>query len=118
MDVKVLDCTRYLDMQELLCAADFLITDYSSSMFDISIMGKPCFLYADDKDEYDRGFYFKLQDLPFSLAESQSELLDNISNFNIEKYNLKLKVFYDDQIGLWAKGNACHDIYKWIKKNS
>ena len=70
------DATAYPDMQELLCAADLLITDYSSSMFDYALTGKPIVRFATDVEAYqkDRDFYFPLEELPFPLARSNQEL--------------------------------------------
>ena len=72
----VVDATAYPDMQELLCAADLLITDYSSSMFDYALTGKPIVRFATDIEAYqkDRNFYFPLEQLPFPLARSNEEL--------------------------------------------
>ena len=47
------------DMTEYLIVSDVLITDYSSSMFEFIITGKPCFLFCPDLDNYEkneRGF--------------------------------------------------------------
>lgn len=57
-----ISATAYPDMQDLLCAADFLITDYSSCMHDFSLMKKPVFLYVPDYIEYmkERGFYYDI----------------------------------------------------------
>ena len=71
---NVVDATRYHDMQELLCASDMLITDYSSSMFDFAMQQRPCILYATDAERYDRGFYFNLRELPFPLATTSTRL--------------------------------------------
>lgn len=73
---RLLDATSYPDMQELLCVADLLITDYSSSMFDYALTGKPVVQFATDIEEYqkDRDFYFRLDQLPFPLARSNEEL--------------------------------------------
>ena len=56
---EVLDVSGYPDMQELLGAADMLITDYSSAVWDYSFLFRPCFLYVPDLEEYLRrtGFY-------------------------------------------------------------
>ena len=72
----ILDATAYPDMQELLCAADILVTDYSSCMFDFALSGKPCFQFATDIEAYrlDRNFYFPLDTLPFPLAGSNQAL--------------------------------------------
>ena len=78
----IIDATKYHDMQELLCISDMLITDYSSSMFDMSVLEKPCILYATDSKEYDRGYYFDFNELPYPLASSNEELTEIIKNFN------------------------------------
>ena len=73
---RLVDATAYPDMQELLCAAGLLITDYSSSMFDYALTGKPIVQFATDIEAYqkDRDFYFPLDSLPFPLARSNEEL--------------------------------------------
>ena len=55
---EIVDARDWNDMQELLCASDILITDYSSSMWDFALMKRPCFLYMPDKKIYElnRGF--------------------------------------------------------------
>ena len=48
------------DMAEYCLCTDVLITDYSGSMFDFPLTGKPCFLYVPDLENYqnnERGFY-------------------------------------------------------------
>ena len=51
---KIIDVNQYDDMQELLLVSDILITDYSTSMFDFSIMNKPVFLFATDIEQYQK----------------------------------------------------------------
>ena len=72
----VVDATTYPDMAELLCAANLLISDYSSTMFDYALTGKPIVQFATDIEDYtkDRDFYFALDQLPFPLARSNEEL--------------------------------------------
>jgi CDP-glycerol glycerophosphotransferase len=55
-----IDVTLYPDVTELYIAADILITDYSSVMFDFTNTGKPMIFLAPDLKFYeeDRGFYF------------------------------------------------------------
>lgn len=84
---SAIDATHYPDMQELLIAAEVLITDYSSTMFEtIYNPRKVCFLYADDLSEYDRGFYFDVKTLPFSFSQNMDELEKNILGFDREEY--------------------------------
>ncbi len=116
---SIIDMTLYHDMQELLCISDMLITDYSSSMFDFTMLGKPCLLYASDIENYnqDRGTYFNIESLPFPLAETEDELINVIEKFDQAAYKHDLKKFYIDTIGLFEKGKASENITKWILKN-
>ena len=69
--------SKYPDMQELLRACDLLITDYSSSMFDMAVAGKKCVLYVPDLETYlanERGLYFDLMELPFPKAMDMDAL--------------------------------------------
>ena len=56
----VIDVTFYPNIADLFIAADVLVTDYSSVMFDFSATGKPIIFLTPDLKEYeaDRGFYF------------------------------------------------------------
>lgn len=68
----VIDVTAYPDMQELLLASDVLITDYSSSIWDFALTGKPGFLYTPDLGEYagEREFYTPIETWPYPFAEN------------------------------------------------
>ncbi len=57
------DVSAYPNVSELYLAADVLVTDYSSIMFDFAITGKPIVLFTYDLDDYQdrlRGFYLDL----------------------------------------------------------
>ena len=53
--INTFDATRYDDMQELLAAADAVISDYSSLMFDYGLTKRPCFQFATDIAAYEKG---------------------------------------------------------------
>ena len=82
------NATDYPDMQELLLASDVLLTDYSSCMWDFSLMHKPCFLYARDIDEYrgERDFYTPIESWPFPLAADNDGLEKVIAEFDEDAY--------------------------------
>ncbi|MDF2507681.1 MAG: glycosyl/glycerophosphate transferase [Microbacterium sp.] len=75
---RVIDVTGYPETARLLLAADALITDYSSVMFDFSVTGKPMYFLVPDLDHYRgqlRGFYFDLAErAPGPLVRTQEEL--------------------------------------------
>ena len=112
---NAIDTSSYSDIQDLLCAADVLITDYSSSMFDYIFMYKPCFIYAKDLNEYERGFYYPIFELPFSVAQSNVELIENIKKFDGDNYCEQINTFLN-RIGSCEKGTSCRTLFKRIQK--
>ena len=83
-DSAVRDVSGWADISELYLAADALVTDYSSTMFDFAITGKPQLFFtydlADFRDRV-RGFYFDLEDVaPGPLLATSRELLDALAD--------------------------------------
>ncbi len=110
---NAIDASNYPDMQELLVAADLLITDYSSSMFDYMYSGKPCIIYATDIEVYDRGFYLSIRELPFPIAETEKQLemiLQEEPNPNYKDFLIK--------ISSKEEGSASQQLYEYLKKNA
>ncbi|MGN1202318.1 MAG: CDP-glycerol glycerophosphotransferase family protein, partial [Eubacterium sp.] len=118
-DVKnTVDASKYPDMQELIATADFMITDYSSCMFDMLIAGKSCILYAPDAEEYskdERGLYFDFDELPFPMAKTNEQLESEILCFDSEKYRAKSKSFMR-KIGSYETGHASEKVAEYIKE--
>ena len=115
---SVIDMTKYHDMQELLCISDVLMTDYSSSMFDYSLLERPCILYATDLEAYDRGYYHKFSELPYPIAQSQEELINIIETFDHQAYQTALNDFMQNTIRICEKGEACKAQVEWMKEKS
>ena len=114
---NVYDITQAPDITEYLFAADVMISDYTSAMFDFIILGKPCFIYAIDQKEYDRGFYWSLDSLPFPIATDTEKLIANIESFNAESYKKGTDYFKENIWGLEEDGKACERFYTWMKNN-
>jgi len=112
---SVIDVTKYNDMHELLYISDILITDVSSSIFDFSILKRPCFLYMNDLETYERGYYFDFHKLPFELCKTFDDLNLAILKFNYNEYLNKLNLF-NNELGTCEKGNSSEQIIKWIKE--
>lgn len=92
----MIDVSQADDMNEIMAATDALITDYSSSAFDAVNIYIPVFLYVDDLDEYikERGrLMWNIEDLPFSTARTNGELVKNIMEFNDAEYRKTIDVF-------------------------
>lgn len=105
---RVIDVSRYPDMNELIAASDMLITDYSSSIFESAIMKQPGFLFVEDEKEYveDRGeLMFKLDDMPFPKACNMDELIVRIENFDVRPYRCAVEDFMK-KLGFFEDGKA------------
>jgi CDP-glycerol glycerophosphotransferase len=114
---NLVNVSDYPDMQEILHEADILITDYSSSMWDFSLMYKPCFIYAVDTEKYTnvRDFYTPMKDWPFPLATNNDELISNILNFNVDEYTIAIKKHHRD-LGSYETGHATEAVLEYIFK--
>nr|WP_203645711.1 bifunctional glycosyltransferase family 2 protein/CDP-glycerol:glycerophosphate glycerophosphotransferase [Streptomyces sp. SID14478] len=77
------DVSKYPVVEDLCLAADALITDYSSIMFDYACLDRPIVSYVDDWEVYSkaRGVYFDLLsqqpgETPGATATSEDELIE------------------------------------------
>ena len=77
------DVSHFPDITPLMVAADILVTDYSSVMFDFANTGRPMVFFAYDYDDYvhsERGVYFELAEkAPGPLVHTGEELLQALS---------------------------------------
>jgi CDP-glycerol glycerophosphotransferase len=75
----VRNVSAYPDVRDLYLAADVLITDYSSVMFDFAATGKPMLFYTYDLEHYRdelRGFYFDFEaEAPGPLCRTSDEVI-------------------------------------------
>lgn len=110
---QVMNVSDYPDMQELLACADILITDYSSSIWDFSLTGKPCILYVPDQEEYlkERGTYTPMTDWPAYIANDEVELLSLLTNIDENQAQEKARESLL-KYGSYEKGMACREIAK------
>lgn len=111
-----INVSNYPDIQDLICCADILITDYSSCSFDMLIAGKPCILLLKDLNEYlkkERKLYFEFEELPFVKCKDDKELLENLKNFEIDKYNESAEKF-KNKIGMKENGIASKKVKELI----
>lgn len=95
-DDFIWDKNLYPDVNDLLIAADILITDYSAIAFDYSILGRPILCFAYDYDSYiaQRGTYFDMsQYYPMPLVKTESELLAQINDLDYERSSKATREF-------------------------
>ncbi len=105
-----IDVTDYPDMQHLLLIADVLITDYSSTMWEMSLMNKPVFLYAPDIKRYleteRTAFFYPFEELPFPRAYDNDHLLAIINEFDENKYKVDLAEYHRRMGEFECEGNS------------
>ncbi|MEV5429574.1 CDP-glycerol glycerophosphotransferase family protein [Streptomyces sp. NPDC052701] len=76
---RILDVSSYDPVEDLCLAADALVTDYSSIMFDYANLDRPIVIHADDWETYrtTRGVYFDLMaEAPGAVARTQERLTE------------------------------------------
>ena len=86
--VRVFD--QSVDISYLYLISDILITDYSSVMFDYSILGRPMYFYCYDIEKYKnilRGFYFDFENMsPGPVSKTTEELISDIEGERFREY--------------------------------
>ena len=95
----VYNASRVEDINALYIISDILITDYSSSCFDFSILKRPMIFYMYDLEHYrdeSNGFYFDVNELPGPIVRTDDEVIDEIlklpENYEIDD---KYQAFMD-----------------------
>ncbi|HET7180695.1 MAG TPA: CDP-glycerol glycerophosphotransferase family protein [Candidatus Limnocylindrales bacterium] len=96
-----IDASDHPDIHELMLASDILVTDYSSAIFEFSLLGRPMAFFAPDHDDYldERGFYFDYRTgVPGPVFETTTELaqwlragrfdLDRVERFRADAFEI------------------------------
>jgi CDP-glycerol glycerophosphotransferase len=80
---NVVDVSGHGEINDVLLAADSLVTDYSSLMFDFAVTGRPIHLYVPDLEQYrdiERGWCFDLlTEGPGPALRTIDELVDAVA---------------------------------------
>ena len=114
-DERLINVTDYPDPQDLMFAADIMISDYSSAPIDFMLLNRTIFLYMPDYEEYTklRPLNPNFNNLPFIKCYTNLELVEQISRFSkmdyhecIDDYKLKNRRFDD--------GDAARMCAEWI----
>lgn len=124
MLTDVMDTERYrvirsydpaqTSLYAFLQAADGLITDYSSVLFDFALTGRDIILYTYDEEDYIRnhGLYLSMDELPFTRVHTAAELAERILTENFRNPELS-----DGGLGEAENGNAGENTRENIRKN-
>ena len=80
-----MDVTKILEIDQLLCASDVCVSDYSSLIFEYSLFERPMIFFAYDLDDYFdwRGFYYNYDELtPGPVVKETEEIIDYIRHLD------------------------------------
>lgn len=81
-----MDVTKSLEIDQLLCASDVCVSDYSSLIFEYSLFERPMIFFAYDLDDYFdwRGFYYNYDELtPGPVVKETEEIIDYIRHLDV-----------------------------------
>ena len=97
----VIDASDHPDIHELMLVSDVLITDYSSAIFEFSLLERPMVFFAPDHDHYldERGFYWDYRTgVPGPVFETTADVtrylragefdLDRVRRFKAESFEV------------------------------
>ncbi|MEU7821192.1 CDP-glycerol glycerophosphotransferase family protein [Catellatospora sp. NPDC049133] len=91
---RVVDVTSHPRVEDLYLAADVLITDYSSTMFDFAVLDRPIAVYASDWSYYKRtrGAYFDIaEEHPGVFATTQEQLFELFASGAVDGEDARLR---------------------------
>ncbi|MFC1415292.1 CDP-glycerol glycerophosphotransferase family protein [Streptacidiphilus sp. N8-3] len=119
-DGRVLDVTEHPSVEDLCLAADVLVTDYSSLMFDYAVLDRPIVLFTPDWAEYQRlrGVYFDLMEQPPGLVATTEEelavLLAAVGEPASAAESDKLRAAFRERFCPWDDGGAAERVVRAV----
>ncbi len=113
-DNRMWDVSDYPNINDLFYVTDVLITDYSSNVFEYSLMKKPMLFFAFDETEYaaSRGFHRDYRaSTPGKICGSFDDLLEALrtGDFEFEKVGPYLEEHFDR-----IDSGACDRVIEWF----
>ncbi len=114
----IFDVSKTLPIDDVMCASDMVVTDYSSLIFEYALLMRPMIFFAYDLIQYDRerSFYFDYENfVPGDIVRDTEELYKairkNEKNFDREKVEVFKKKFMSA-----CDGNSTERILNKITK--
>ena len=116
---KVINFSSYDNLNTLLMAADVLITDYSSIIFEYCVFRRPMIFYAYDLEEFSdagRGFYRDYREyVPGPVVETTEEILKVFQEKDWQKE--KLQEFLKDSYA-YVDGKSAKRVVDFVMNRS
>ena len=115
-DSRIVDASKYPEMQDLLLISDVVISDYSSLVGDYVLLNRPVVLYVPDLDNYksSRGLNFDVEKSPFKYAKNAKDLFQTIIDFKESDAPENCKQILDFYGHVCENGTASEQACQWI----
>lgn len=116
----IIDLSTNSELNDLLFVTDLLVTDYSSVVFEASLLKVPMLFYGFDLEQYiaTRGFYYEFETfVPGKIVYHFEELIQAVQNgdFETEKIEAFRDRFFDGKDGKSSQRTA-DLIYQCLNK--
>ena len=101
---------------ELTAVSEVIITDYSSVIYDATLLSVPSVFYCPDHEKYERGFYLDFPDgLPGEMVTDSSDLLDCIRKTADNPPVERIEKFRKEQLSA-CDGKSTQRVVELIEK--
>ena len=90
------DLSDEMNIEDLLMAADVCISDYSSVIFEYSLLERPMLFFAYDLENYDdwRGFYYSYEEMtPGPVCRTTEELIEALRAAGGDEERARIRAF-------------------------
>jgi len=113
----MIDGSKIKDSNDLVICADSIISDFSSILYEASLLKKVSFRCAVDYEVYikQRPLLPLEKEMPFLLSDNVDELLEQIKSVDFRKYTYSIKRFLE-KMEVFEDGRASYKTVDWLKK--
>ena len=108
------DVSETCTIEDLICVCDICISDYSSLVYEYSLMDRPMIFFAYDLEEYGdwRGFYYEYEELtPGPVVRTTKEVISWIRE---EKFDMEQVRAFRERFMSACDGHATERLLKAI----
>ena len=88
----VFNVSKLVNTDTALCCADILVADYSSLIFEFSLLERPMLFFAYDLEEYDRdrSFYYDYKSfVPGKIVTDTDEIIEAVQKSDFQKEKVR-----------------------------
>lgn len=117
-DDDIIDGSKIPDSNDAIICSDILLTDFSSMLYEASLLGKVSFRLATDYEEYvkTRPLLKIEEDMPFLISKNIDQLIEQIVTTDYADYIKKIEQFIKT-ISSFDQGVASIKTVDWILSN-